>query len=262
MILINSRLVKTISLLLTVAVPVILTAPVYAQTVETAVNAQVAVDKEAAASQDRINEIRDKTQDAASKYAQALAESESMEKYNKQLAGQVADQDKELASIERQLVEIETTNREVQPLMQQMVDTLERFVALDVPFLLEERTNRVQSLQDLMPRADVAISEKYRRIIEAYQIELEYGRTLETYAGVLADDGGERTVDFVRLGRVSLMYQTLDGTETGYWNTQEKKWVVDNSYAESVAEARRVAKKDGAPDLLKIPVPAPQEVRS
>jgi hypothetical protein len=156
MILINSRLVKTISLLLTVAVPVILTAPVYAQTVDTAVNAQVAVDKEAAASQERINEIRDKTQDAASKYAQAVAESESMEKYNKQLASQVGDQEKEMASIERQLVDIETTNREVQPLMQQMVDTLQRFVALDVPFLLEERTNRVQSLKDLMPRADVA----------------------------------------------------------------------------------------------------------
>lgn len=262
MIPINSRLVKTISLVLTVAVPMILTAPVYAQTVDNAVNAQVAVDKDAAASQDRINEIRDKTQDAASKYAQAVAESESMEKYNKQLASQVADQEKEMTSIERQLVEIETTNREVQPLMQQMVDTLQRFVALDVPFLIQERTNRVQSLQDLMPRADVAISEKYRRIIEAYQIELEYGRTLETYAGVLDDGGAQRTVDFVRLGRVSLMYQTLDGTETGYWNAQEKKWVVDNSYAEAVAEARRVARKDGAPDLLKIPVPAPQEVRS
>ncbi len=256
------RLVKTISLLLTVAVPMVLAAPVYAQTVDNAVNAQVAVDKEAAASQDRINEIRDKTQDAASKYAQAVAEAESMEKYNKQLSGQVADQEKEMASIERQLVEIETTNREVQPLMQQMVDTLQRFVALDVPFLLAERTNRVQSLQDLMPRADVAISEKYRRIIEAYQIELEYGRTLETYAGILEDAGGQRTVDFVRLGRVSLMYQTLDGSETGYWNAQEKKWVVDNNYAHAVAEARRVAKKDGAPDLLKIPVPAPQEVRS
>jgi Protein of unknown function (DUF3450) len=167
-----------------------------------------------------------------------------------------------MQSIERQLVEIETTNREVQPLMQKMVDTLQRFVALDIPFLLEERTHRVQSLQELMPRADVAISEKYRRIIEAYQIELEYGRTLEAYEGRIVDGSGERTVDFVRLGRVSLMYQTLDGAETGYWNAQEKKWVVDNNYAEAVAEARRVARKDGAPDLLKVPVPTPQEVQS
>jgi hypothetical protein len=253
---------KTVSLLLTLALPLVLAVPVHAQTLDDSVKAQVAVDQAAAASQERINEIQEKAEDAASKYAQALAETESLDKYNKQLGSQVADQQKEMQSIERQLVEIETTNREVQPLMQKMVDTLESFVALDIPFLLEERTNRVQSLQELMPRADVAISEKYRRIIEAYQIELEYGRTLEAYEGRIEDDSGERTVDFVRLGRVSLMYQTLDGVETGYWNAQEKKWVVDNSYAEAVAEARRVARKDGAPDLLKVPVPAPQEVRS
>jgi len=265
MIPLKSRLVKTISLLLTMAVPLVLAVPVHAQSLDDALKAQVAADQAAAASQERINEIREKTQDAAAKYAQALAETESMEKYNQQLGSQVADQQKEMESIERQLVEIETTNREVQPLMQKMVDTLQRFVALDVPFLFEERTNRVKSLQELMPRADVAISEKYRRIIEAYQIELEYGRTLEAYEGRIEDGSGVRTVDFVRLGRISLMYQTLDGVETGYWNAQEKKWVVDNSYAEAVAEARRVARKDGAPDLLRVPVPAPQapqEVRS
>ena len=258
----KSRLIKSISLCLTMAVPFVLATSVQAQSLESLINSQAAVDAEAAASQERINGIRDQTQDAAAKYAQALAEAESMEKYNKQLGSQVADQQEEMDSIERQLLEIETTNREVQPLMQNMVNTLERFVALDVPFLLEERSNRVKSLQDLMTRADVAISEKYRRIIEAYQIELEYGRTLETYEGRIEDGSGVRTVNFVRLGRISLMYQTLDGAETGYWNAQEKQWVVDNSYAHAVSEARRVAKKDGPPDLLRVPVPAPQEVRS
>lgn len=257
-----SRLVNTISLLLTMAVPIVLATPVHAQTLDNVVNAQTAVDAEAAASQERINTVRDQTQDEAAKYAQALAEAESMEKYNTQLGSQVADQQEEMRSIEKQLLDIETTNREVQPLMQKMVDTLQRFVALDVPFLLDERSARVQSLQDLMTRADVAISEKYRRIIEAYQIELEYGRTLETYEGRIEDGSGVRTVNFVRLGRISLMYQTLDGAETGYWNALEKQWVVDNSYAHAVSEARRVAKKDGPPDLLRIPVPAPQEVRS
>jgi len=263
MIPINSRIVKTIAVTLVVAAaPIVLAVPANAQSVEPALNKQVAVDKAAAASQDRINKMRDQTQDAASKYAQAVAEAESMEKYNKQLNKQVEEQGVELASIGKQLTEIETTNREVQPLMQKMVDTLQNFVALDVPFLLEERTNRVKSLQALMLRADVAISEKYRRIIEAYQIELEYGRTLEAYKGVIGDPGNQRTVAFVRLGRVALMYQTLDGAETGYWDAKEKKWVVDNSYAHAVSEARRVAEKNGAPDLLIVPVPAPEEVQS
>jgi seryl-tRNA synthetase len=258
----NFRRVKTTLLSLVAAAPLGLSIYVSAQTIEGAVNAQVGVDNAAAASQERINQTLDKTQDAASKYAQSLAEAESMEKYNKQLGDQVKEQEQEMVSIEKQLLDIETTNREVQPLMQKMVDTLQQFVALDVPFLLEERTARVKSLQALMAEADVAISEKYRRIIEAYQIELEYGRTLDSYEGVIGEGATARTVDFVRLGRIALMYQTLDGTETGYWNAQEKKWTVDNSYAHAVSEARRVAKKNGAPDLLTVPVPAPQEVRS
>ena len=167
-----------------------------------------------------------------------------------------------MASIERQLTEIETTNREVQPLMQQMVDTLEQFVKLDVPFLLEERTARVQSLKDMMGRADVTISEKYRRILEAYQIELEYGRTLDAYSGRLGTGADAPTVEFVRLGRVSLMYRTLDGAKVGYWDADQKKWVEDSSYRDDIQQALRVARGQGAKELLTVPVPAPKEVRS
>lgn len=232
------------------------TAPAFAQ-LNQAVNEQLETDRAAAASQQRINEIRDRTQDAAGRYAQFMVEAESLESYNNQLAQQVESQLTEIASIERQLVDIETTNREVQPLMQKMVDTLDRFVALDVPFLLEERTNRVQNLKDLMGRADIAISEKYRRILEAYQIELEYGRTLEAYEGRLDD---ERTVEFVRLGRVSLMYRTLDGAESGYWDAESRTWHADAQYADDIEEALRVARQEGAPDLLTVPVPAPVEI--
>jgi hypothetical protein len=244
-------------------VPAALAAPAGAQLQE-ALTAQAQVDRAAAESQAELNQIRERTQDAAGRYAQAMADAESLERYNNQLQEQVSSQEQEIASIERQLIEIETTNREVQPLMQQMVDTLARFVELDVPFLLEERTARVQSLRDIMPRADITISEKYRRILEAYQIELEYGRTLEAYEGTLALGGGEdtRTVEFVRFGRISLMYRTLDGSETGYWDAVNKQWVQDNSYAEAIEQALRVARAEGAPELLTIPVPAPQEIQS
>jgi ribosomal protein L16 Arg81 hydroxylase len=192
-----------------------------------------------------------------------MAEAEQLEEFNRELSAQVDSQQQEIASIQRQLTEIETTNREVQPLMQQMVDTLDRFVALDVPFLIEIRTKRVQGLKDLMPRADVPLSEKYRLILEAYQIELEYGRTLSAYEGRLQGEGGTfRTVEFVQLGRVSLMYRTLDGSETGDWNATEKRWVKDASYADDIEQALRVARGEGAPELLTVPVPAPQEVRS
>ena len=222
---------------------------------------QKAADEAAQASQTQINTLLDRKQDLANRYAQIMAETDSLVKYNEHLSGQVKAQQSEMASIERQLLEIETTNREVQPLMQRMVDTLAEFISLDVPFLLEERTKRINDIRDLQMRSDVSISEKYRRIMEAYQIELEFGRTFDSYQGTVGDGGSAKTVEFVRLGRVSLMYQTLDGQETGYWDAMNKKWVMDNSYAAAVKDALGVAKKEGAPDLVTIPVPAPQDVK-
>ncbi|MEX2122468.1 MAG: DUF3450 domain-containing protein [Woeseia sp.] len=255
----GSRRPAIIAALVTIAT--LAAAPAGAQLNQT-LQAQAEVDRAAAQAQQEIDAIRDRTLDAAAQYAQAMTEAESFEKYNEQLSAQVQSQSEEIASIQQQLVDIETTNREVQPLMDKMVRALDQFVTLDVPFLIEERTARVNNLKNIMARSDVTISEKYRLILEAYQIELEYGRTLEAYEGVLNAGDNRRTVEFVRLGRISLMYRTLDGSETGYWDAGQKQWVVDNSYAEAIEQAIRVANQDGAPELLTVPVPAPQEVQS
>lgn len=251
------------ALALFVATPLAATTGADAQSLDSIIQAQAAADREAAAAQERIGALNDKAQDAAAQYRQALADVDSLTRFNAQLEKQVRSQADEIALVQRRLGEVDTTQREIQPLMQKMVDTLVKFVELDVPFLREERTARVARLQEIMPRADVTISEKYRRILEAYQIELDYGRSLDTYQGKLPAEGEDRTVEFVRLGRVSLMYQTPDGNETGYWNQNERKWVVDDDYKDSVQKAIKVAKKLGAPDLLEVPVPAPAaEVQS
>jgi hypothetical protein len=236
--------------------------PALALGVEAVLAEQTRADEAAVASQQRIDEMHDETQDMLTKYRQALTDVESMKTYNEHLAVQVKSQADELGSIRQQLVEIEITGRDVIPLMQKMVDTLEKFVALDVPFLALERGKRVATLKEILPLASISISEKYRRILEAYQIEMEYGRTLEAYEGQLGEGDAARTVEFVRVGRIALMYQTLDGRETGYWDADAKAWLVDDDYASAVRAALRVAKKLGAPDLLQVPVPAPQEVKS
>jgi hypothetical protein len=223
---------------------------------------QVGADEEARASQGRIDALDDETQKLLAEYRKAIADTESYEAYASQLEAQVRSQAEELADIERQLAEIETTSREVFPLMQRMLDTLEQFVGLDVPFLLEERERRVATLEQMMARADVTISEKYRRIVEAYQVEMDYGRTIEAYEGELGGDGATRTVQFLRIGRVSLLYQTLDGRETGYWDGQHERWVVDDGYAHAFKEGVAVARKARAPEMLIVPVPPPKEARS
>ena len=229
---------------------------------EPLVKEQVATDDAAVASQARITALSDETRDMLLEYRQYLRETQSLRDYSTQLAAQVESQKAEIEFMKQQLVEIETTAREVLPLMEKMVGTLERFVKLDLPFQLEERRKRVASLREMMTRADVAISEKYRRIVEAYQIEAEYGRTLEAYQGELGEGGESRTVRFLRLGRIALLYQTLDGEETGYWDAGQKQWVEDNSYRSAARQGFAVADKASAPDLLTAPVPAPVEGRS
>jgi len=142
-------------------------------------------------------------------------------------------------------------------MMQRMLATLEQFVKLDLPFLPQERAARIGQLKDMMTRADVSISEKYRRIVEAYQIETEYGRTLEAYQGKI----GDKTVDFLRIGRVALMYQALDGKESGYWDATAGKWKPDSRYDDAIKEGLKVARKQAAPDFVAVPVRAPKEAR-
>lgn len=224
-----------------------------------AVDFQMKMDGAAKASQERVSALDDETTSLLSDYRRSVAEAESYTTYARQLELQVRSQDEEMAAIERQLGEVDTTAREVGPLMDRMLSTLDRFVSLDVPFLVAERRDRVERLKQMMGRADVTISEKYRRIIEAYQVELDYGRTVEAYEAELsAGEAGKaaRTVQFLRVGRIALLYQTLDGQETGFWDATAKRWTVDPSYGASFKEGIAVAKKTRAPELLVIPVPA------
>ncbi len=158
--------------------------------------------------------------------------------------------------------EAEVVSRDVTPMMTRMIDNLEQFVQLDIPFLLEERTKRVAGLREVMTRADVAVSESYRRILEAYQIEMEFGRTIESYEGTLGEGEARRTLQFLRVGRVALLYQTDDQRETGYWDADRRQWIVDNDYREAFHNGVGVATKRTAPDLLLIPAQAPKETQS
>jgi hypothetical protein len=234
-----------------VLMTLILTIPAFAadtKQVDNLLAQQTAGDKAAKAAQGKIDSLDDGTQEMLTKYRRTLEDTASITKYNAHLTEQVVAQRTEIASINAQLQTIETTSRDVFPLMEKMVTTLEQFVALDMPFRLDERTKRVATLKGLMDRADVTVSEKYRRILEAYQIEIGEGDNASL-------------VEVVRVGRVALMYRRPDGKDAGYWDKAEKKWVSDTGIQKDVERALRVAKKQGAPDLLWVQLPAPTEVQ-
>lgn len=202
-------------------------------------------------------------QSQAEKYAAQLRQIDNLKGYNVQLTGLISAQDTEMQQLQRELGRVGTIDREVVPLMFRMIDALEIFMGLDMPFLLEERKGNLAELKTNMGRSDLTAADKFRSIMEAYEDELEYGRTIGAYSGILTQGETPRTVNFLRIGRVALVYQTLDGDEMAVWDTDEKNWKeLGSNWRVNIAQAVRIAKEQAAPDLLLVPIkgPSPTQV--
>lgn len=213
-----------------------------------------------AASQKRVEEIATATDGLIGEYRLTVKKIESLDIFNNQLRAVVDSQNEELASLQRQIDSVGEVSRSITPLMLKMIDSLDKFIAVDLPFDLEKRKDRVSKLRVLMRRSDVADAERYRGILEAYQIENDYGRTIESYPGTVVRDGAEIPVSYLRVGRLSLMYKTDDGAEVGFWNPTSKAYEpLGSEYMGWVTQALRVAKKQAAPELIKVPLPRPEQ---
>lgn len=216
--------------------------------------------QQAQASQNVIDGIVEETRETVEEYRGVIKEIEGLKVYNTLLDRQIADQEQELRNLRTSIDSVTDIERQILPLLTRMIDGLERFVALDVPFLAEERTARVAGLRELLGRADVTSAEKFRVVMEAWQIENDYGRTIFAYTGELQIDGDNREVDFLQIGRVSLIYQTPDGVNTGVWDQVTRSWVpLGSAYRNSIRQGLRLARNQVGPSLLLIPIAAPEE---
>jgi len=216
-----------------------------------------AANQAAKESQQRIDNLSQQTDKLFSEYKVVTKEIDGLRVYNTQLDKQIESQVKEMESLRNSIDQVTVIERQIIPLMLRMIDGLKQFIELDVPFLADERNERLGNLEQMMERADVSVAEKFRKVLEAYQIENEYGRTIEAYRGTLEVEGTPREVDFLRIGRVSLMYQTDDAQHSGIWDQADKQWQpLSNQYRSAIRDGLRIARKEVAPNLLKLPIPS------
>lgn len=209
-----------------------------------------------------VSNLSDERQNLLGQYRLVLQQIDRLIAYNDYVERLIVDQEAQITDIRKQLDQFALIERGIVPLMLDSIDILDKFIDLDVPFLLEERKARVARLRTIMDLSDVTVSEKYRQIMDAYQIETTYGRDIEAYTGLLKIDGESRQVDFLRIGRTSLTYQTPDQEETGFWNKQAGQWEkLPNKYQNYVTQGLRVARKQVTPNLLELPIEAPGEGR-
>ncbi len=230
------------------------------ETTHSVVQEQVTNDQLAAQSQEIISKIAKESLDLANEYRSALEDINNVRIYNEQLRIRIESQKKEKVSLRKQIHDVENMDTEIVPLMLEMLDALEKFVQLDIPFEKIDREKTLKDLQAMMDRADVTNAEKYRRILEAYQIESEYGRTIGAYRALQNIEGKDLTVDFLRLGRLSLIYQTLDKNKSAYWSQAQKSWVkIPSKYNRAISLGIKVARNQTAPNFVTAWVSAPTE---
>lgn len=231
---------------------------------ETSVNAILKVGEaktaQAVSSQKRIDKIADDTSQLLADFKVVNKQIEGLRVYNSQLEKQIANQLEVITQLEASIENVTIIERQIQPLILKMLEGLEQFVELDVPIYKQERLERVAQLRNIQERTDITVAEKFRQVLEAYKIESEYGRKIDTYEDTLEINGQEREVNILLVGRIALMYQTKDTELSGAWDQSQRQWVpVDSGeYRSAILKGIRIAKKQASIDIMNLPIVAPE----
>ncbi len=241
-------------------VSIISTGQTSAQSLDEVLGVRAQTTKEGRISQVKIDEITDDTRGLLSDYKQVMKVVDGLKVYNQQQRRLIKSQEDELAELESSIDNVTVIERQIGPLIERMIVNLEKFVSMDVPFLMKERNDRIEFLKETLDRADVTVAEKFSQVLQAYQVENSYGSTIEAYQDVIELDGKTRAVDMLKWGRVSLVFQTLDGESTGVWDNSARKWVMlGDEFRRGVRDGVRIARKTQTADLVHLPIIAPGE---
>lgn len=232
---------------------------VYGAELDTVIKAGADKTAAAQASQRRIDSTVAQSDKLLRQFQLVNKQIDGLQVYNAQLERQIDSQRQTMADIAESVENAALIERQIIPLSLNMLDALEQFIRLDLPFKLEDRQTSVQQVRDNMDSARFSAAEKSRQVLELYAIESEYSATLEQFDGVLTIAGQQRQGTFLRIGRIALLFQTSDQSLTEVWSKTDNQWqtVAAGDYRRAVANAIRMAKKQAPLDMIKLPLPAP-----
>lgn len=215
---------------------------------------------EAEQSQKRIDKIVEGAQERLIQYRALLKQVEGLKAYNEQLSTQVASQDDLITRFDNSITQVSLIERQMAPLVDKMATSLEQFVEIDLPFSTAERQERMAFIRESLGAADVDVAEKFRQVIEAYQIENEYGRKIDSFQDIVNLNGSDQEVDVLRVGRIAMVCQTKDTTVSARWDNEQKTWeILDNvTYRNAIRNGIKMAKKQASIDILTLPIAAPE----
>lgn len=207
----------------------------------------------------QINQLSDQASELTFEFRDQAKIVDGLEIYNAGLRRTISQQERTIAEYDDSIAQAAELQRQIAPLMERMMISLEQFVSLDIPFQIVERQDRLNTIRGTFDDSSVNVAEKFRLVLQAYQIENDYGRGIAHYTDTLEIGGVERDVDLLRVGRVALLYQTSDQNSTGAWDKSTNQWVaLDDDYRRPIALGIRMAQDLETTQLLELPIAAPE----
>jgi hypothetical protein len=208
-----------------------------------------------ATSQAKIDSTESATNKLVNEFKVVSKQVEGLKLYNAQKRIQIQAQLDLMDKYDEQLVQVVIMQRQIPPLAQRMLEGLEKYVNLDTPFHIEERRQRLDLVRASLSNPKVTASEQVRQILEAYNIEGEYGRKLDAYDETIVIDGQEMVVNILRVGRLGMFFQTKDERKTGYYDNETGTWeTLSGSYRVQVRDGIRMAQKLAPMDIMMLPI--------
>lgn len=160
-----------------------------------------------------------------------------------------------IADKKKQLADIAALTGEISPIIDELYDRLIEIVEADLPFLPEERKQRVDALGPVLEDPSVDLSEKYRKVMEALLVEAEYGFTNDVYQQTINIETTPILVDIFRFGRLGLFYLSLDKKQCGFYNVAVNTWQpLAVKYLPEIRKAVAIGLRQQPAELLDLPV--------
>lgn len=221
-----------------------------------ALDTSLGAQRAARESQARVDRLDEEAQALREKRRAAEWRAMQLSAYAEQLEQQAVVEERKRAELEAELARITSTGTDLLPLMRRMVAELETFVANDLPFLQQARRQRVADLEALLEDPQRSDADKFRRVLEAYRTEVDYGHSLGAEDVELDCAGARGKATLVRVGRIGLYCLAAGGT-AAYWDAAAARWqALDEDGVEAVRRALAVARAEAPPELLVLPIRA------
>ena len=188
-------------------------------------------------------------------YKNLEIEKENLLAVNKSLNKKNTAHKIEIASYEKKLNAINRISAELVPYLSDVLKHLDSSVHGSLPFLPAERSSRLENIYKLLEDPKVTTAEKFRKIMEALQVEAEYGNNVEVYQESIKIDENIIVANVFRLGRLSLFFQTIDAKTSGYYNPAQSAWLIlPEKHNREIGKVIDIANKRRSIDLLVLPL--------